>query len=128
MESRAFFLAFGRLPRPIAQVLDHVLTWRNERDLDADEERHLHVFREYAARCRASADLVVTGHVHRPVDEPETDTCPRLVVLGGWQHRSSYLQVDASGAQFRIEDDGRIDRTLRLHAESRPPSVRNPRS
>jgi len=103
MESRPFFEGFGRVPRPIARVLDHALTWRNERGLAADEERHLRVFREYAARCRGTADLVVIGHMHRPVDEAETR--PRLIVLGGWQSRSSYLRIDENGADFRVESE-----------------------
>jgi UDP-2,3-diacylglucosamine hydrolase len=115
MESRAFYRAFGRLPRPIADQLDRALTWRNERDLAADEERHLHVFREYTARCRGSADLVVIGHVHRAVDE--SSTYPRLIVLGGWQRRSSFLRVDESGAQFQIEDDRCRDPLPRQQAD-----------
>jgi len=103
MESRSFFEGFGRVPRPIAQVLDQALTWRNERGLAADEERHLRVFRAYAAQCRGAADLVVIGHVHRPVDEAETS--PRLIVLGGWQDRSSYLRIDENGADFQVECD-----------------------
>jgi UDP-2,3-diacylglucosamine hydrolase len=116
MESRAFWSAFARLPRPIADQLDRMLSWHNERELDAEEERHLSVFREYAAQCRGSADLVVVGHVHRPVDEPKS--APRLIVLGGWQHRSSYLRVDASGAQFRIEDEPIHEPTRRLQTKS----------
>jgi UDP-2,3-diacylglucosamine hydrolase len=120
MESQAFFEAFRRLPRPIAEQLDRALTWHNERELHADEERHLRVFREYAAACRESADLVVIGHVHRPVDEPRTT--PRLIVLGGWQYRSSYLKVDASGAGFHIEDDRSHDPGPRLQAGSLSPT------
>jgi UDP-2,3-diacylglucosamine hydrolase len=104
MESRAFFEVFYRLPRPIAQELDRALSWRNERDLAADEERHLRVFREYTAKCRGTADLVIIGHVHRPVDESAA-AAPRLIVLGGWQRRASYLRVDETGACFQIEAD-----------------------
>ncbi len=100
MESRAFFRAFGRLPGPLARPLDRILTWRNERGLLADEERHLRVFRAYAASCRAAADIVVIGHVHRPVDE--TGDGPRLIVLGGWQYRTSYLKIDEAGATFHV--------------------------
>jgi UDP-2,3-diacylglucosamine hydrolase len=104
MESRAFFQGFGYVPEPIARRLDRILAWRNERDLQADEERHLQVYRAYAAACRDTADLVVIGHVHRPVDEAQA--MPRLIVLGGWQHpRSSYLRIDATGASFHIERD-----------------------
>ncbi len=120
MESRAFFEAFHRLPRPIAEQLDRALTRRNERELHADEERHLRVFREYAAACRESADLVVIGHVHRAVDEPCPS--PRLIVLGGWQYRSSYLKVDASGAGFHIEEDLSHDPARGLQAGSSSPT------
>jgi UDP-2,3-diacylglucosamine hydrolase len=103
MESRPFFDIFGRVPGPIAQALDRALTWRNHRGLFAEEERHLRVFRAYAAGCRASADLVVIGHVHRPVDEAQTN--PRLIVLGGWQVHSSFLRIDEQGAQFHVQHD-----------------------
>jgi UDP-2,3-diacylglucosamine hydrolase len=94
MESLAFFRMFGLLPGPVARGLDRLLTWKNERGLLADEERHLRVYRVYAAACRDVADLVVIGHVHRPVDEPQNH--PRLIVLGGWQRHSSYLRIDAT--------------------------------
>jgi len=103
LESRSFFESFGHVPWPIAVVLDQVLTWTNQRGLAADEERHLRVFRAYAARCRGAVDLVVIGHVHRPVDE--ADTSLRLIVLGGWQRRSSYLRIDENGAEFHVESD-----------------------
>jgi UDP-2,3-diacylglucosamine hydrolase len=101
MESRAFFQAFGRLPEPVARNLEQLLEWKNRRHLIADEERHLSVYREYASACRDLADIVVIGHVHRPVDEPQM--IPRLVVLGGWQHRSSYLRIDETGVSFHVE-------------------------
>jgi UDP-2,3-diacylglucosamine hydrolase len=104
MESRAFLLAFGWLPGPAARPLDRVLSWKNERGLLADEERHLRVFRAYAESCRDLADLVVIGHVHRAVDEA-VDSGPRMIVLGGWQHRSSYLKIDESGATFHVVPD-----------------------
>jgi UDP-2,3-diacylglucosamine hydrolase len=109
MESRAFFRAFGLLPGLVATPLDRVLSWKNDRGLRDDEERHLRVYRRYAASCRDATDLLVIGHVHRPVDEPAEG--PRLVVLGGWQHRSSYLRIDEAGARFHVvpEDDGEAD-------------------
>jgi UDP-2,3-diacylglucosamine hydrolase len=118
MESQAFFVAFGWLPGPLARPLDRVLSWKNERGLLADEERHLRVYRAYAESCRDVADLVVIGHVHRPVDaggEPSAGrgdcptgtppTGPRMIVLGGWQHRSSYLKIYESGASFHVIAD-----------------------
>jgi UDP-2,3-diacylglucosamine hydrolase len=101
MESRRFFEGFGGLPGPIARMLDQALTWRNEYGLIAEEERHLRVFRDYATRCRGTADLVLIGHVHRPVDEAQGS--PRLIVLGGWQRGSSYLKIDEKGAEFHVE-------------------------
>jgi UDP-2,3-diacylglucosamine hydrolase len=103
MEGRAFFQGFRHVPGPLAVALDHVLVWNNQRGLAADEERHLRVFRKYAETCRGAADLVVVGHVHRAVDDRASD--PRLIVLGGWQQRPSYLKVDASGASFHAEND-----------------------
>jgi UDP-2,3-diacylglucosamine hydrolase len=101
MESRVFFEGFGRLPGPIARVLDHSLERSNERRLVADEDRHLEVYRQYAAAQRGSVDIVAVGHVHRPVDE--ADTSPRLIVLGGWLNRASYLKVDEAGAVLHVE-------------------------
>jgi hypothetical protein len=40
-----------------------------------------------------------------------------LIVLGGWQHRTSYLRIDESGAQFRIEDDRLCDPAQHLQAQ-----------
>ncbi len=104
MESHAFFLAFGCLPGPVARPLDRALERKNERGLLDDEERHLRVYRDYAASCRDLADLVVMGHVHRAVDEAAT-AGPRMIVLGGWQNHSSYLKIDESGASFHLVPD-----------------------
>ncbi len=103
MEGRAFFEGFGHVPAPIARTLDRVLAWRNERGLFADEERHLRVYRQYAASCSDSTDLVVFGHVHRPVDEAQSP--PRLIVLGGWQRRSCYLRIEHDGHAAHVVID-----------------------
>jgi UDP-2,3-diacylglucosamine hydrolase len=103
MEGRAFFEAFAHVPAPFARALDQVLAWRNQRGLDSDEERHLCVYGKYAAQFQGSADIVVFGHVHRPVDLALTN--PRLIVLGGWQRHLSFLKIDASGATFHVEHD-----------------------
>lgn len=102
MESREFFRGFGRIPYPLARVLDAILERKNQRGLADDERRHLAVYREYAAGLRGEADIVIFGHVHRAVDEPGP---PRLIVLGGWQARSSWLKIDDDGARFHIEGD-----------------------
>jgi UDP-2,3-diacylglucosamine hydrolase len=104
MESRTFFRAFGWIPGPIAGGLDRVLAWRNVRGLPVDEERHLKVYRAYATACRDVADLVVIGHVHRPVDE--SGAAPRMIVLGGWHRDSSYLTIDERGARLHVLREG----------------------
>jgi UDP-2,3-diacylglucosamine hydrolase len=103
MEGRAFFEAFSYVPGPFAWALDQTLAWRNQVGLATDEERHLRVYRKYAEKLQGSADIVIFGHVHRPVDEAQAN--PRLIVLGGWQHRTSYLKIDARGATFHVEHD-----------------------
>jgi len=120
LESRAFFQGFSTVPLPIAARLDHLLERRNEVSLLEDEERHLAVFREYAQRQSPRADLVVIGHVHRAVDERNRQ--PGLVVLGGWQHRSSYLRVDPTGASFIVSDDSGVA----LTAENPTPTEVDP--
>ncbi len=124
MESHAFFRAFGWLPGPIARPLDRVLTWKNERGLLADEERHLRVYRAYAASCRDSADIVVIGHVHRAVDE--AGESPRLIVLGGWQHRSSYLKIDEAGATLSCDSRSTSPGETRPEAEDRRRQIVRP--
>ncbi len=103
LESQAFFKAFGWTPRPMAILLDHLLTRRNARTLADDEARHMRIFRTYAESCQDVADVVLVGHVHAPADL--VDSHPRLIVLGGWQSRSSYLKVDETGAVLHIESD-----------------------
>ncbi|WP_165250754.1 UDP-2,3-diacylglucosamine diphosphatase [Paludisphaera soli] len=102
LESRGFFRAFGLIPGPAAKALDAVLEAKNQRGLDEDERRHLKMYRDYADGLDDGIDVAVFGHVHRAVDLPGR---PRLIVLGGWQHRLSYLKVDAAGASFHIEGD-----------------------
>ncbi len=103
LESRSFFRAFGHVPLTPARFLDTLLARNNDRKLLSDEERHLQVYRTYASRLRGTTDLVMIGHVHRAVDDSRND--PRLIVLGGWQARSSYLKVDERGATFHVIED-----------------------
>jgi len=108
MESRQFFRGFGRIPFPAAWMLDRILEWNNESGLAADERRHIEVFRNYAASRRGLADLVVIGHVHRALDDVSSN--PRMIILGGWQKRSSYLKIDSTGALFRLMADEPAER------------------
>jgi UDP-2,3-diacylglucosamine hydrolase len=101
MESQGFLRAFHALPGPLASLLDRLLQWKNERTRPRDERRYFALFREYAARCRGAADLVIVGHVHTPLDAADAD--PRLIVLGSWHTQSSYLKIDDSGAALIVE-------------------------
>jgi UDP-2,3-diacylglucosamine hydrolase len=112
MESREFWKAFGLLPSPVAAALDQILERKNKIALTEDERRHLAVYRTYAASHQGQADLVVIGHVHRAVYDQESD--PRMIVLGGWQYRSSYLRIDDTGASFLIVDDSEPESGIQL--------------
>ncbi|WP_337176402.1 UDP-2,3-diacylglucosamine diphosphatase [Paludisphaera sp.] len=100
MESRGFFRAFGTLPGFVAGPLDAALQAKNRRGLLDDERRHLATYRDYAAGLPDAVDVAVFGHVHRAVDQPGR---PRLIVLGGWQDRLSFLKVDHSGPTLHVE-------------------------
>jgi UDP-2,3-diacylglucosamine hydrolase len=103
LEGRRFFNMFSRIPHPLARTLDLALTWNDDRTRTPDEERHLQFFRAYSSRFNRLADLVVIGHVHRAVDERATS--PRMIILGGWQTKGSFLRIDESGASLHVEND-----------------------
>lgn len=103
MESRSFLEAFQALPAPAAETFDRMLEHSNSRKLNDSDQRHLAAYRRYADSIRGQADLIVIGHVHTPSDAPVAGS--RMVVLGGWHHRSSYLKIDETGATLVVEDD-----------------------
>jgi UDP-2,3-diacylglucosamine hydrolase len=103
METRAFFEGFGRVPSFLARRLDVLLSKDNERTRERMDRRHLALYRRYADRLAGSVDLVVFGHVHAWKNDDTRR--PRLVVLGGWHRRSSYLKVDPSGAWLVVEPE-----------------------
>ncbi len=103
MESRAFQDAFGRIPSPMAHGLDWLLERNNERNRDEADRRHLALYREYASSLARTTDIAVMGHVHIPVDDATAR--PRMIILGGWHHQSSFLRVDASGATLIVRPD-----------------------
>ncbi|WP_165065239.1 UDP-2,3-diacylglucosamine diphosphatase [Paludisphaera rhizosphaerae] len=121
MESREFFRAFGAIPSSMAKPLDDLLETRNRRGLEDDERRHLAVFRSYADSLNG-VDLAVFGHVHRAVDEAGS---PRMIVLGGWQARLSYLKIDADGAVFHVES-GEVDEPTSTDSQRAEPSNVSP--
>jgi len=96
MESRAFLAAFRRLPDFVADRLGALLQRTNERNQDAFDRRGLEVYRKSIEEVGDRYDLMILGHVHRPLDTSDTIR-PRLVVLGGWHSGSAYLVFDGSG-------------------------------
>jgi len=102
MESRAFLAAFRSLPSPLANFLGDQLKRTNEQHQEEFDRRGLEVFRRYVAGLPADAlDLVILGHVHRPLDTAPGR--PRLVVLGGWRDGSCHLVIDDGSARHVVE-------------------------
>lgn len=99
MEGRAFFRAFGLAPSFLASRLESRLERSNEAHREADERRHLELYRRFADTMEGRCDLVVLGHVHRVHDDRPAR--PRLIVLGGWHDRASYLRVDDCGVLLK---------------------------
>lgn len=104
MESRAFLTAFEHLPDAVAIRLDRLLDQSNGRSRSRDEARHIEVFRQQLPQVPPGIDIAVFGHVHVSIDEVR-GIVPRLVVLGGWHDRASYLRVDDRGATLLVEPD-----------------------
>ena len=102
MESHAFLQAFRMLPRPVASSLDRLLNTANEIERDKINLKHLARFRHHADTLLARADLVIFGHVHQVHDDSAS---PRMIVLGGWHQRSSFLRVDENGIELIVQDD-----------------------
>jgi UDP-2,3-diacylglucosamine hydrolase len=100
MESRAFLGAFAALPGPLAENLEARLDHSNDVHREADDRRHIAVYRRMADAMAGEVDMVVLGHIHRATDDPGP---PRMVVLGGWHRGSSYVRIDGRGAEFVVE-------------------------
>jgi UDP-2,3-diacylglucosamine hydrolase len=103
LESRAFLFSFERLPSPLAERLEHRLESSNDRHREADDRRHIATYRKFADTLVREVDVVVVGHLHKTLDD--TSCAPRLIVLGNWHRRSSYLRIDESGMTLHIEDE-----------------------
>lgn len=104
MEGRAFFHAFAALPGPVAGWLERRLERTNRAGRDVVDGRQVAILRLAADRLAGEVDVVVLGHVHVSLDD--AGGSPRLIVLGSWHHRASYLRVDGAGARLLIESDG----------------------
>jgi UDP-2,3-diacylglucosamine hydrolase len=103
MESLSFFQAFERLPAAVANRLDRMLETSNDLHRERDERRVMPRFRRHAEEVGQDADIVVFGHIHTPLDDARTS--PRLVILGGWHTRTSYLKIDDQGARLIVAHD-----------------------
>ena len=102
MESRAFLAAFRALPSPVADLLGEQLRRTNGRNQVAFDRRGLDVYRRHVASLPAgSLDLLVLGHVHKPLDTAPDR--PRLVVLGGWHRASCHLVIEGGVARHVVE-------------------------
>lgn len=101
LTSRAFLAAFRKVPTPIADALGALLKRTNDRHQDDFDRRGLDSFRQVALRFGDDHDIVIFGHVHKPMDTGEAR--PRLVVLGGWFERSCYLVVEGGVATHVVE-------------------------
>ena len=100
LESRAFIKIFENLPAALADRLDRKLESSNDNGRPLDEQRLIPHFRRYANGLAASADVVIFGHVHSARDDRTSR--PRMIVLGGWHHGSSYLRIDEHGPELIV--------------------------
>ncbi len=101
LKSRMFLEAFRRVPAPLADALGAQLRRTNLKNQEAFDRKGLSVYRKYASTLAEPYDMVILGHVHSPLDTgPDR---PRLVVLGGWYHHSSYLVVERGSASHIVE-------------------------
>jgi UDP-2,3-diacylglucosamine pyrophosphatase LpxH len=89
------------VPAPIADALGAQLKRTNLKNQEAFDRRGLAVYRRYAANLDEPFDLVILGHVHSPLDTAPDR--PRLIVLGGWYHHSSYLVIEDGSARHVVE-------------------------
>ena len=103
MESRPFLLGFRALFRSLAEQLESRLDTVNDHKRSMSDARHLAIYRLHADSLAERVDLVVLGHIHLTHDDNSIH--PRLIVLGGWHHQTSYLRVENGVAMHFIEPD-----------------------
>jgi UDP-2,3-diacylglucosamine hydrolase len=103
MEARWFLHAFRAVPGPMARAMDSLLDSTNKVYGDETNQKHLAIYRVAADRAASEADVCVFGHIHLTHDDRA-----RMVVLGGWHHRSSYLRVsDRGDAELMTAEDSK---------------------
>lgn len=103
MEGRTFLELFRMLPDTVADRLETRLERSNERGLADCERIYLESYQAYAESIAGEADVLVLGHIHKPIDRDTGGA--RMIVLGGWHDRSSYLRVDDQGARLCIIEE-----------------------
>ena len=103
MEARWFLRAFRTLPRSLARRMDSLLDSTNRVHRDATNVKHTAVYRAAADRLRLEVDVCVFGHIHLTHDDQASD--PRVIVLGGWHDRASYLRVPETGEAVLVVDE-----------------------
>ena len=104
MEARWFLRAFRTLPGFLARRMDSLLDSTNRVHRNATNVKHTAVYRAAADRLRLEVDVCVFGHIHLTHDDQASD--PRVIVLGGWHDRASYLRVPETGEAVLVVDEG----------------------
>jgi UDP-2,3-diacylglucosamine pyrophosphatase LpxH len=102
MEGDTFSKHFGALPEVAARALEATLDAFNEARLEASHSRHIAVYRRFVDAMTDPPDLVICGHIHKTFDEVRPNGA-RLVVLGNWHKKSSYLRLGGGRAELIIE-------------------------
>lgn len=105
MESRAFLAGFHGLPSGLATRLEHLLDHSNETHQNVRDQEYLALYRRKVDELAGRYDLVVLGHVHQALDDHEGR--PRLVVLGDWKRRASFLRAVEDDITFVVSDEDR---------------------
>jgi UDP-2,3-diacylglucosamine hydrolase len=103
MESRAFLHAFASLPTPLAERLETKLERSNDVNREADDRKHLEIYRACVDQLAGSADVFILGHIHQIIDEARPAS--RMIVLGSWHNHANYTRIDAHGIQLMTEFD-----------------------
>ena len=99
-----FFRAFGQSPHPSAGLLDQLLEWKNH---EAWTTTSAGTSGRLPRVCRRSSAARPTSSSSATSIAPSTTmpSDPRMIVLGGWQDRSSFLRIDPVGGH--VPRDGR---------------------
>ncbi len=101
LKSRVFLEAFRRVPDPLADALGSLLKRTNSKNQEEFDRKGIAAYQRYVASLVGPFDLVILGHVHSAIDTGPGR--PRLVILGGWYHQSSYLVLERGSISHIVE-------------------------